>query len=582
MRIAIIDRKKCIRKKCGYLCQKFCPGVLMGEETVSIDKEGYPVISELLCSGCNICVKKCPVQAITIVNLPSEKDEPVYQYGVNAFRLYEIPLPTKGVTGFVGRNGIGKSTAMKILTGLIKPNYGNYEKTWAWKEILTKMNNIQRAYFKNISDKKINVSYKPQHVDVLPHTFKGTVKQLLKKINPKQISASEVIKIFRLEKIVDRKIDTLSGGELQKMAIAAAYLKKAEFYFFDEPASYLDVEQRMLIAHNIKQLSKKNNVVVIEHDLALFDYLTDNVYVFYGLENAYGIVSGIKSVRNGVNEYLDGYLREENIRFRDHEITFRQKAEEHGQGGKLLQYPGFKKKFDNFSFSCEPGEVYKSEIIGILGANAIGKSLFVKILAGVEKADNLDWKIKLKVSYKPQYVKAEKNIVVKSIFLQEKVNEFVYNECVRKLGIDTLMDKELTSLSGGELQRVAITLALSRDADVYLFDEPSAFLDIEQRLEFASLLHSVISNSDKVCFVVDHDLILIELLAKRVMLFSGESSVNGSASVPMKKYVGMNSFLKRMDVTMRRDPDSLRPRINKPDSVKDREQKAKGNYYEIV
>ncbi|MCC7570175.1 ribosome biogenesis/translation initiation ATPase RLI [Candidatus Micrarchaeota archaeon] len=581
MRIAVLDRNRCVKEKCGYQCQKFCPGVLMGEETIVIDEKGYPVISEILCTGCGICVKKCPVNAITIVNLPTEGENPIFQYGINAFRLYGMPLPAEGVTGFVGKNGIGKSTAMKLLTGLLKPNFGKYDKSWEWNEILENMNNIQRAYFKTIAGEDVQISYKPQHVDLIPQSFKGTVNELLEKVNPKRVEVSKIVEWFELKYIYERHLDKLSGGEMQRVAIAAAYLKQGDFYFFDEPASYLDVEQRLKIAKKIKELSLEKKVVVVEHDMALFDYLADFVYVFFGTENAYGAVSKVKSVRNGINEYLAGYLQDENVKFRDHEISFKQKAEETGKAEIMMTYPRFEKKFESFVFESEEGEINKGEVIGILGPNAIGKSLFVKILAGVEKPDNEKWENSMKVSYKSQYVKADENITVGEIFSREKLDQFVFNESVRKLGIGTLMDKQLSDLSGGELQRVAITLALSREADVYLFDEPSAFLDVEQRLEFASLLHSVISNSEKVCFVVDHDLILIELLAKRIMLFSGESSVHGESSHPMKKYKGMNEFLKRMNITMRRDPDSLRPRINKHGSVKDREQKEKGEYYEV-
>lgn len=96
VRIAIVDREKCAKGKCGYLCQKVCPGVRMGDETVTVDAEGFPVISETLCSGCGICVRKCPANAIKIINLPHEAGKLIFQYGVNAFRLYNLPLPKKG------------------------------------------------------------------------------------------------------------------------------------------------------------------------------------------------------------------------------------------------------------------------------------------------------------------------------------------------------------------------------------------------------------------------------------------------------------------------------------------------------
>ncbi|HQT44644.1 MAG TPA: 4Fe-4S binding protein, partial [Candidatus Micrarchaeota archaeon] len=122
-RIAIIDRKKCTKEKCGYICMKVCPGVRMGDETVKVGEDGYPIISEVLCTGCGICPKKCPVDAIKIINLAEEIGKPVYQYGINSFRLDGIPLPQEGVVGFIGKNGIGKTTALKLLNGSLKPNF---------------------------------------------------------------------------------------------------------------------------------------------------------------------------------------------------------------------------------------------------------------------------------------------------------------------------------------------------------------------------------------------------------------------------------------------------------------------------
>jgi ATP-binding cassette subfamily E protein 1 len=141
------------------------------------------------------------------------------------------------------------------------------------------------------------------------------------------------------------------------------------------------------------------------------------------------------------------------------------------------------------------------------------------------------------------------------------------------------MEKTLTELSGGELQRVACCLALSQEADIYFFDEPSAFLDIEQRFEFAALLRKVISESEKSAFVVDHDIVFIDAISNRLIVFEGQSSVEGHASAPLDKRNGMNVFLKDAGITMRRDKDTARPRINKPGSALDTEQKAKGEYY---
>ena len=578
-RVAIIDREVCIKEKCGYICQKVCPGVQMGDETVTVDSEGYPVISEILCTGCGICPKKCPVDCITIINLMEETGRIYHQYGVNTFRLYGTPLPQKGVTGLIGKNGIGKSTALHLLSGAISPNFGDWQNPPDLKRMASELPKIDFEYFKSVSDKSIKVSLKPQNVDKIPTVFRGLVKELLQKTNERNV-LEHAIKLFDLEHVLDKRVSQISGGELQRVAIAAAFCKDADLYYFDEPASYLDVEQRLRVARAIKELGMQKSVIVVEHDLALFDYMSDYVYVFFGQENAYGIVSGLKNTRSGINQYLEGFLKEENIRFREYEIKF-QKTDSGVRRSKVkFTYPEFTKKFKEFEFSSAPGEMREGEVIGIAGKNALGKSLFVKILAGLENSDNgNEAGLGLRVSYKPQYMKAPEGITVAQLFAESKLNGQVFEEAARKLSVNSLMDKELRTLSGGELQRVAIVNTLAKDADLYLLDEPSAFLDIEQRLNFASLIQKLIQNSDKICLVVDHDLVLVDAVSSRIMVFEGEGSVKGFANAPSEKRAGLNKFLHDMEITLRRDPDTARPRINKPDSVLDREQKAAGEYY---
>lgn len=578
VRIAIIDRERCTRDKCGYQCQKVCPGVRMGEETVSVDSEGFPVISEILCTGCGICPKKCPADCITIINLLSETGAPIYQYGENAFRLYGMPLPQKGVTGLIGRNGIGKTTAMQLLAGHLQPNFAEFEKKHEHEEILARLSPELQNYFRQLGEKKLKVSLKPQNIYKIPDYFRGTAKELLKKSDERG-AFDDAVGRFALGGVLGKRVSVLSGGELQRLAIAVAYCKDADLYYFDEPAAYLDIKQRLSAAAALKSLSGSKSVMVIEHDLAVFDYLSDYVHVLYGAENAYGVVSGVKAARSGINEYLDGFLSDENTRFRDHSITF-SVASAGEAGGKSVKfsYPALEKRFDLFSFSSEAGSVKEGEVIGILGENAIGKSLFIRMLAGAEKPDNCEALSGGKVSYKPQYIKPEEGVEVRELFIG-RVDAAAFESAKRKLSLSSLMEKKLTELSGGELQRVACALALCQEADIYLFDEPSAFLDIEQRLEFAGLLQSLIAGSRKCAFVIDHDLVLLDAVSSRLMMFSGTPSKEGRASAPSGKREGMNAFLKAAGITLRRDRESGRPRINKPGSALDREQKEAGEHY---
>ena len=580
-RIAVIDRNLCVREICGYLCVKVCPPNRMGEECITVEKDSnFPVISEVLCIGCGLCVKKCPVNCITIINLAGELEHPLYQYGINSFRLYGLPLPKEtGAVSLVGKNGIGKTTAIRILSKQIRPNFAEFDSELNEKAVQERLPIEMRRYFEKVSG-ELKISAKPQYIDKVRDVFSGTVKGLLKTSGADGKAIEAAIARFALEEILSRKISQLSGGELQKVAIATAFLKEADVYYFDEVTNYLDIEERLRMAVILKELSEKKPVLMAEHDLTILDYVSSYVYLIYGEENAYGVVSHVKNARVGINEYLQGFLKDENVRFRDHEVTFSRHSESEVKSAALLPYEQLGKSFKGgggFVFSSDPGEIRKGEILGLVGKNALGKSLFVKMLAGVEKPDK-GTAISRKVSYKPQYISAEE-VQVQEMFSSRKINSAVFEEAKRKLNIGPLMEKKLTELSGGELQRVACTLALSQEADIYLFDEPSAFLDIEQRFEFAKLLRSVISESEKAAFVVDHDIVFIDAIANRLMVFDGQSSVKGHASKPMNKREGMNGFLKVTGVTMRRDKDTNRPRINKPDSQLDREQKESGEYF---
>jgi len=150
---------------------------------------------------------------------------------------------------------------------------------------------------------------------------------------------------------------------------------------------------------------------------------------------------------------------------------------------------------------------------------------------------------------------------------------------MRSLNIHPLLSKKLNELSGGELQRVAIAYCLSQEADLFLLDEPSAYLDVEQRLIVSKVIREVMEQRGTSCLVVDHDLLFIDYLSDNLIVFDGTPAEKGIVLGPYNMQDGMNAFLAELDLTMRRDEASHRPRINKPGSVKDREQKAANKRY---
>ncbi len=580
MRIAIINRDRCQPRKCSKECEYFCPPVRTGDETI-VFLDSKPLITENLCVGCGICVRKCPFGAITITNLPEEMEDPVHRYGQNGFALYGLPVPVDGrVTGILGPNGIGKSTAISILSGILRPNLG---KNASWDDVLQRFaGSILGDYLRRVVDKGVKTSYKPQYVDRIPKSYSGMVSGLLEKTDERG-ALKDLTAQLSISTLMDREISSLSGGELQRVAIAATAARDADFYFFDEISPYLDIYQRINSARILQSLAKEKAVMVVEHDLALLDLLADNVHLIYGVPGAYGVITRPKGVRVGINQYLRGNLPEENVRFRDTSISFEVHAPRiEKEIPTLIAYNAFAMQYSSFRLEAEPGIIRRGEVVGILGPNGIGKSTYIKVLAGVEKPTWGDFDSQLKISYKPQYLKADSDMTVRSLLrsvTRDFDSSYYQAEILKPMGLEPFMDQILTELSGGELQRVAITACLSREADLYLLDEPSAHLDVEQRMLAAKVMRRFAESTEKTVLVVDHDIYLIDLLSERLMVFDGIPGTLGIAHTPLEMREGMNAFLKGIGITFRRDEETRRPRVNKPESRLDRMQKDQGEYY---
>jgi len=591
VRIAVLNAERCESKRCGRPCYRFCPPVRNKIEAVVFEGD-TPQIIESLCVGCGICVRKCPFKAISIVNLADELETDCsHRFGPNTFKLFRLPTPSPGVVlGLLGQNGIGKTTALHVLSGEIKPNLGEYDSPPDWEQLIQHFRgSTLQDYFQRLSVGNMKVVHKPQYVDRISRVVSGNVGELLEKVDERN-KLSQLAEQLQLKTIWNRDLKVLSGGELQRVAVAASISREADVYLFDEPSSYLDVKQRLQVAKAIRTLKEdEKTVIVAEHDLAILDYLSDQICIFYGDPGVYGIVSHVHGVRVGINIYLEGYIPDENVRFRSEPIIFHVKPPVAGltAGELLLKWTKIKKSFGEFEFQAVPGEVKRGEVVGIFGPNGIGKTTFVKVLAGLEEADSGETSAEegLKISYKPQYISPQYTGTVEDLLKETAAKEFgtsiYHSQILQPLKIPVLLDRDVNELSGGELQRVAIAACLSREADLYLLDEPSAYLDVEARLSSARTIRRVIENRKVTAFVVEHDVVAQDFIADRLMIFGGEPGIRGFANPPTDLRNGMNSFLKDMAITFRRDPQTKRPRVNKEGSRLDREQKEMGEYYYI-
>ena len=584
MRIAVLFEDKCKPNSPAFeYLQKYAGSC--GGECIQVDENDKCKILEDACPPCLMRAKNCPGDAVKVINLPEELEtDMIHRYSLNGFRLFRLPTPSKeSIIGILGPNGMGKSTAFNILNGTIIPNLGEFEaEETLWENVIETLPRGElRDFLTELNESSVKVALKPQYVDHIPKAFKGNVGKLLSSVNERGLY-DEMVDKFGLGHILERNLDQLSGGELQRVAICATLLKDADVYFFDEPSSYLDIYERMRIVRIIQELSESARVIVIEHDLAVLDVIADLTHIVYGKKGAFGIFTPARTTRKAINAYIEGYLVEQNVRIRDKPIKFLEHPPRTGWDGMgLVQWPKLSKKLGSFSLEAKAGVLLSGQVLGVVGANATGKTTFVKMLAGDLEPDEGEIESDIAVSYKPQYINIQEGRIVEDLLQSvEGYDEHIFStELSRPLNLKPLLEREMQTLSGGELQRVAIAECLLKEADLYLLDEPSAYLDANQRMVTAKAIRRFMESRGKSALIVDHDIYFIDYISDGILCFGGDPGNKGIVEGPYKMREGMNIFLERVDVTFRRDKNTHRPRVNKPGSRLDREQKSKKEYY---
>jgi ATP-binding cassette subfamily E protein 1 len=348
------------------------------------------------------------------------------------------------------------------------------------------------------------------------------------------------------------------------------------------------VKKRIKLAEVLQELKEENKAfLVVDHDLAILDYMSDLIHLFYGEPNKFGVISRVLNVKNGINTYLNGYINSENIEFRERKIRFRKTVSGRTWSNAQIfsKWSTLKKAFANFSLIINPGTLYQNEILGVAGQNGLGKTTFFKLLTGLLAPDEGIWEANISISYKPQYITKDYIGSVEE-FITNYSHKYIHDENLLQqlyepLGVDSYFDQKVSDLSGGQLQRMFIAACLTKDANLYLIDEPSAYLDVEERLKIAEIIRAHTKRTDSTTIAIEHDIQIIDALADRLLIFLGEPGKTGYTLGPLTKEDGMNTFLKSLDITFRRDLETGRARINKKGSKKDVKQRLNNEYYYI-
>lgn len=260
-RIVVLDQSKCkptseafkyLKRHAGG-CGKPCIQVNPGDS-------GRPptiIIWENACGACITRAKKCPDDAVQIVKLPTNlTTDTTHRYGQNSFKLHGLPTPRPGsVLGLLGTNGIGKSTALKVLAGRLKPNLGRMDDPAGWEDIIAyyRGSDLQNFFTRLVMD-DISALVKPQ-MDVAKVKVKqgATVADII--ADKDQCGRGhEILGKLDLLHLMDRDVLALSGGEMQRLSIACTAMQDGDVFMFDEPSSFLDVKQRLAATEVVRGL----------------------------------------------------------------------------------------------------------------------------------------------------------------------------------------------------------------------------------------------------------------------------------------------------------------------------------------
>jgi ATP-binding cassette subfamily E protein 1 len=525
-------------------------------------------ISEQICKACLLRINKTPNNAVKNYKIPNDiKNNLTYKYGPNKFRLSGLCEPKIGkIVGILGQNGIGKSTCLQILSGKILPNFGNIELDPNWSQIIKyyRGSSLQN-YFNLLSTNQLKIEIKKQTLTCLDEFYNYTINDLVEYFNFKNFFINDYMELYNLR---NRKINLLSGGELQRLLIMISYSRQADVYIFDEPTNFLDLRQKIRFVELINNLSSfKNYIIVIDHDLSILESISEYIYCLFGITGAFGIFTPPIGPKEAINQFIEGYFPSLNIKSRPESLKFNWNYNSILDMDKYIlnihkDCLKVNSQNSNFTLNIPNFKIFNQRVYGLLGQNGSGKSLFINWLN-----KTFPYMTFLKNQFNHHLIN-DNNINISQLLELQLgnliVDDFFKNKIIKPFCIERYYQNKIYELSGGQIQIISIIISLGQSSQILLLDEPSSGIDCEQRIIFTQVIKNWISfYNNRSILIIDHDLFVISTICNQIILFKGDPGSESKIEEPQSTLVGIENFLLDLKITIRRDHNNNRIRINK-------------------
>lgn len=456
-----------------------------------------------------------------------------------------------------GESGCGKTTITRLINGLI-PHY--YEGQMAG-EVWVNGEKVSEQPLYDTAAVVGSVFQNPQsqffNVDTTSEITFGceNLGQPEKDIRER---FAKTVRDFRLEKLMDRNIFHLSGGEKQKIACAGVSIMEPDVLVMDEPSSNLDaasiLDLRKILAF---WKSQGKTIIVSEHRLYYLRGLADRfIYL------AEGQVSRDYSAAEF--EQLTEQQRS-NMGLRTFALERLLPPVLPQQEKTALALHNFR-----FAYKNEPEtlhimdcEIPTNRIVGIIGNNGAGKSTFSRCFCGLEKrCGEIVWngrkyrpKDRLSTCYmvmqEVNHQLFTESVLDEVLISMEEENQERAEEILNRLDLLAFKDRHPMSLSGGQKQRVAIASAIASKRSILFFDEPTSGLDYKHMKEVANVLRQVRDTGITV-YVITHDLELILDCCTDIVHFENGSIIDQFQMDEAGLEKIRNYFIKGVSVKWRR------------------------------